>query len=110
MASTKLRLLFLLSLFPLISHAATSREIWDEQCAKCHGANGDGKTKTAKKLGIKDYTNPKVQSEFSDVGLLKNLMLGVAGENDAERMPAYKEKMTVAEAKELIAMIRSFRK
>jgi len=88
----------------------SARQSWDELCAKCHGANGEGKTKIGIKMRIKDYTAAKVQAEFTDVGLLKDLLLGVSGDKEAERMPAYKDKMTVAEAKELVALIRSFKK
>lgn len=109
---TKLRdwsVLLLLVLLPSVGMASSAQQNWDEQCAQCHGADGSGKTKTGVKRHIKDYTDPKIQELFSDSGLLKNLLLGIRDEGNADRMPAYKEKMTVAEAKELIALIRSFR-
>ena len=90
--------------------AFSAQQTWDEACAKCHGSTGDGKTKEASKRHIKDYTDPKVQEAFSDVGLLKNLLLGIRNESGEERMPSYKDKMTVPEAKELIVLIRSFKK
>ena len=89
---------------------ASSRENWDNHCAQCHGENGDGRTKAGVQRWIKDYTDPKVQAEFSDSGLLKNLLLGIRSEDGKERMPAYKEKLPVSEAKELVALIRSFKK
>ena len=102
--------LVLLILLPAWGHAATPQENWAEHCASCHGANGDGRTKEGLKLRTKDYTDPKVQEEFSDIGLLKNLMLGVGGEGNKERMPRFSAKLTPAEAKELIALIRSFKR
>jgi mono/diheme cytochrome c family protein len=90
--------------------AETAQKNWDDKCASCHGANGDGKTKQGVKLHIKDYTESKVQADFTDSGLLKNLLLGIAKENGVERMPGFKDKLTVAEAKDLIALIRTFKK
>ena len=103
-------LLLVATLLPVWGQAAAVQQNWDEHCASCHGATGDGKTKTGTKLHIKDYTSPKVQAEFSDTGLLKNILLGIDGENDAHRMPAFKDKLTPAEAKELVTLIRSFKK
>ena len=105
-----LALLLCLILTPTRGSEISARQSWDELCAKCHGPNGEGKTKIGVKMRIKDYTAAKVQAEFTDVGLLKDLLLGVSGEGDAERMPAYKDKLTAAEAKELVALIRSFKK
>lgn len=104
------KLILLLVLVPGAAYAAPVRENWDNLCAKCHGPNGEGNTKEGAKRTIKDYTNPKVQSEFTDAGLLKNLMLGIKSSSEEERMPSYKDKLTVAEAKELVALIRSFKK
>lgn len=96
--------------FASFSFGASANENWENLCAKCHGANGDGKTKEGRAARIKDYTDPKVQAGFSDSGLLKNLLLGIDTDDGKNRMPAYKEKLTAAEAKELIALIRSFKK
>ena len=110
-AFAALQLYLLIGAFvPATGIAASANENWSELCAKCHAEDGSGKTKMGIKLKSKDYTNPKVQEEFSDTGLLKNLLLGVAVEGDHDRMPAYKDKITVAEAKDLIALIRSFKK
>ena len=96
-------------IFPLAGLCASSQEHWDSLCAKCHGANGNGKTKEGVKLRIKDYTDPKVQAEFTDTGLLKNLLLGVSTEAGVERLPHYKDKLTIDEAKDLVALIRGFK-
>ncbi len=109
------RVLFLLILFgcPSIpSHGASVQENWSNLCLKCHGPYGDGKTKEGRRLRAKDYTDPKVQAAFSDSGLLRNLLLGVDNPDAADdgRMPSFKEKLSIGEAKELIILIRSFNK
>jgi len=99
-----------LALGPLGAIASTPKQIWDEQCASCHGLNGSGDTKEGRKRHIKDYADPKVQADFSDTGLLKDLLLGVASDDGTFRMPAFKDKLSGAEARELVALIRSFKK
>src|SRR5712691_4869820 len=46
--------------------AADAKENYDKNCAKCHGEDGKGKTKMGEKLGVKDYTDAKVQADMKD--------------------------------------------
>ena len=57
--------------------AADAKELWTKNCTKCHGDDGKGKTKMGEKLGIKDYTDPKVQDQFKDADLAKAIKEGV---------------------------------
>jgi len=95
---------------PLAAVASTPQQVWADLCVGCHGADGDGKTKEGIKLRIKDYTDPAVQAAFTDSGLLKNLLLGVGAKVDGDRMPSYKDKITIAEARDLVAFIRTLKK
>lgn len=103
-------LALILTLAPVLSHAAPASENWANRCAKCHGMTGNGQTKIGAQRFIKDYTDAKVQAQFTDAGLLKNLLLGVQTADGKERMPSFKDQLSVAEAKDLIALIRSFGK
>jgi mono/diheme cytochrome c family protein len=89
---------------PAIGFAADAKENWAQHCAKCHGADGAGQTTMGKKLKLKDYTDAKVQAGFKDEDLLKVTLEG------KEKMPAFKEKISAAEAKALVGVIRSFKK
>ena len=40
-----------------LSYAAPAAENWENNCTKCHGADGKGQTKVGKKLSLKDYTD-----------------------------------------------------
>src|SRR4051812_45784460 len=46
--------------------AADAKENWEKTCAKCHGPDGKGQTKMGQKMGIKDYTDAKVQIDLKD--------------------------------------------
>ena len=48
--------------------AAEAKDNWDTLCAKCHGADGKGQTKMGQKLGVKDFTDAKVQAAITDDG------------------------------------------
>ena len=46
--------------------AADAKEVFEKNCAKCHGEDGKGKTKMGEKLGVKDYTDAKEQDKMKD--------------------------------------------
>ncbi len=88
--------------------AADSKANWEEHCAKCHGADGKGQTKMGKKLGIRDYTDAKVQGEFTDADALKALMEGIKGKDGKLKMqPA--EELSDDDKKALVQFVRSLK-
>jgi cytochrome c6 len=90
------------------SHAAPATENWENLCTKCHGADGKGQTKVGKKLNLKDYTDAKVQAEMKDAAMEKAIGEGVfdAGK---EKMKAFKDEISAAEIKDLVAYVRKFK-
>lgn len=92
-----------------IALAAPVAENWENHCAKCHGADGKGQTKAGKKLNVKDYTDAKVQAEMKDEAMIKATADGVFDKAGKERMKAYKDELSAAEIKELVAYIRKFK-
>lgn len=79
-------------------------EVYAKNCASCHGKDGTGNTTMGKKSKAKDYTDAKVQASFTDAEALKVILEG------KEKMKGYKEKVTEAEAKELVKYVRAFKK
>ena len=107
----KLQLSLLSIAFLLASPAAfgDAAALYSKNCASCHGKDGKGDTKMGKKAGAKDYTDAKVQASFSDAEGLKAIKDGV-NKDGKEKMKAYGSKVSDAEAKELLAYIRAFKK
>lgn len=62
-----------------------------------------------KKLGVKDYRDAKVQAAFSDSEAEKAIMEGVKTDGK-QTMKPFKDKLSAADAKALVAHIRSLKK
>ncbi len=91
------------------ARAADAKEVYEKDCAKCHGVDGKGETKMGKKLGAKDYTSAKVQDEMKDEKAFKAIKEGLKDKEDKVLMkPA--EGLSDDEIKGLIKYMRSFKK
>jgi mono/diheme cytochrome c family protein len=92
-------------------HAADAKETWDKNCAKCHGEDGKGKTKMGEKLGVKDYTDAKVQADFKDDSMAKAIKEGVKEkDSDKVKMKAFGDTLSDDEIKALVAYVRGLKK
>jgi cytochrome c553 len=92
----------------LSARAADAKAIWVKDCAKCHGEDGKGKTKMGEKLGVKDYTDPKVQDAMKDDHMAKAIKEGIK-EDEKTKMKGFSE-LSDDEVKSLVAYIRSLKK
>src|SRR5436190_23710915 len=93
--------LALLAASALSARADDAKATYDKDCAKCHGADGKGQTKMGQKLGVKDYTDAKVQAEIKDEDAVKAIKAGVKDkEGKVVMKPA--EGIADADAKALV--------
>ena len=93
----------------LAAAAGDAKENYDKSCAKCHGKEGKGDTKMGAKLGVKDYTDAKVQDAMKDDAAFKAIKEGLKDKDDKVLMkPA--EDLADADIKALIAYMRAFKK
>jgi mono/diheme cytochrome c family protein len=89
--------------------AADAKENWDKNCKKCHGEDGKGKTKMGEKMGVKDYTDPKVQEGMKDEAMTKAIKEGVK-EGETTKMKAFGDVLSDDEIKALVKYVRDFKK
>ena len=88
--------------------AEDGKALYDKECAKCHGEDGKGQTKMGKKLGAKDYTDPKVQDALKDDAAVKAIKEGLKQDDKTLMKPA--EGLTDDQIKGLVAYVRTFKK
>jgi len=87
---------------------ADAKENWTTLCAKCHGAEGKGDTKIGAKMGVKDFSDAKVQAALTDDAAFKSLKEGLKS-GDKTLMKPF-EQLSDDEIKALVAHIRTFKK
>jgi mono/diheme cytochrome c family protein len=87
---------------------AKVKEVYEKECAKCHGTDGKGDTKMGKKLGAKDYTDPKVQDAMKDDAAFKAIKQGLKEKDKTLMKPT--EGLTDEQIKALVAYMRTFKK
>jgi mono/diheme cytochrome c family protein len=89
--------------------AAEAKANWDTQCAKCHGEDGKGQTKMGQKLGVKDFTDAKVQADMKDDAAAKAIKEGVKDADGKTVMKAF-DALSDDEVKGLVQYVRAFKK
>lgn len=80
---------------------ADAAATWNQHCASCHGKDGTGNTTMGKKLGVKDYTK---EQSFTDAAAATVIKDG------KDKMKGFKDKLSDADIKALVAYVRSLKK
>ncbi len=84
--------------WPLPPPSATPPKLYAKNCASCHGKDGTGDTTMGKKAEGQGLHRRQGQAWFTDAEGLKAILEG------KEKMKGYKDKVTEAEAKELVKL------
>ena len=80
---------------------ADGAALWAQHCASCHGKDGSGNTTMGKKLGLKDYSKSQGFSDAEATNVIKN---------GKGKMKTYKDKLSDADVRALVAWVRSLKK
>ena len=83
-------------------------QLWNVNCASCHGMDGKGQTMMGRMLGIKDLTDPKVQNSLTDAQAAKDIKEGIIV-NGQNKMKAFGDKFSDEQITNLVASVRSFK-
>jgi mono/diheme cytochrome c family protein len=84
--------------------AARAAKLFDDKCARCHGADGRGHTIIGGMLGVPDFTNERWWAKEKSEGRLVNSITNGKGD-----MPAFSKKLSRREISILAAHVRGFR-
>jgi len=93
----------------LSARADDAKTTYDKSCASCHGADGKGQTKMGQKLGIKDFTDAKVQADMTDAAATKAIKEGMKDADGKTLMKPF-DSLSDDDVKGLVAYIRTFKK
>ena len=99
----------MLAIGALTAGAAEAKKLYEEQCLKCHGADGKGQTKMGQKAGCKDYTDAKVQDALKDEAAIKAIKEGLK-DKEGKQVMKPSEGLSDADIKGLVAYMRAFKK
>jgi len=79
--------LSLILVLPAANAVETDRDLWDNRCANCHGADGKGSTKMGRRLHIVDLTDAPTQAKFTDAEAFNTIKRGRTDPQGKIRMP-----------------------
>ena len=80
-----------------------TRLIFKQNCVKCHGTEGRGKTVDGETTGAQDFTEQDWQQRVSVQRLLNSITHGRG------QMPAFGKKLSEEQIKSLAALVLTFR-
>ena len=81
---------------------------YQQQCARCHGADGSAVDADGKRLSGQDFTNAQWQRRTSDDQMVKTIL---KGKFFGLAMPSFKKSLTPEEARQMVTdIIRKSRK
>ncbi|HEV7797923.1 MAG TPA: cytochrome c [Pyrinomonadaceae bacterium] len=83
-------------------------ELFNSNCARCHGADGRSDTPLGHLLKAPDFTDPEWWKKNSSLTTTKTLRSIVARGKGG--MPGFQKKLTRSEINLLVERVRSFRK
>jgi cbb3-type cytochrome c oxidase subunit III len=80
------------------------RAIYAERCARCHGADGQGRTRLGETVEPPDLSDPAWQRGRSDARMIASVS------NGRGQMPAFKKKLSRQDIAASIAYVRTLKR
>ncbi len=84
--------------------SASAAELYDRNCASCHGKDGRAKTIKGKLKHARDLTDSTWQARVSDERIFNSII------NGKGKMPAYSKKLTEPQIDSLVGHVRALKK
>jgi mono/diheme cytochrome c family protein len=89
------------------ARADDGTQLWNINCASCHGKDGKANTMMGHMWQIKDLTDSKVQASFTDADATKAIKEGIT--ENGHKMKAFGDKLSDAQITNLVSHVRSFK-
>jgi mono/diheme cytochrome c family protein len=84
-------------------------EVFNKNCAACHGRDGKGETRAGQRAKVKDFTDAEYQKTIKDEEAFKSIKFG-RKDGDREVKKPFESKLSDEEIKALIKYVRTFAK
>jgi len=101
-------LAFVAGMAPRLAGAEEAKQLYDKQCASCHGPEGKGDGPAGKKLKTPPGDFAKTLQAMSDADIAKVIKEGGKAVGKAPTMPAYGAKLNDAQVQGLVQYIKRF--
>jgi mono/diheme cytochrome c family protein len=95
--------ILLAALIAVPAFAQAPGDLYKAKCAMCHGADGLAATTMGKNMKILSFKDPKMLSASDH-------QFFVSTKDGLNKMPAYKDKLTDQQIKDVISYIRTLQK
>jgi mono/diheme cytochrome c family protein len=95
-------------LFPVGGRASDVKEVYQQNCTKCHGADGKGQTTVGKKFKVPDFTDSAWQAKTSVSKIKEVIENGVKDKAGKELMKPYKDNLSPEEVNDLVQYVQKF--
>lgn len=100
-------LLGLAAISPAWGQETDAKELWSDNCMRCHGPDGRGDTRKGRQLRIKNLTSARVQSRLTEQRVEEAIAKGFRDNDGNERMPPFEEKLTESQRAALAAYVKT---
>ncbi|MCC2637583.1 MAG: cytochrome c family protein [Moraxellaceae bacterium] len=87
--------------------AEDGKTLYQDHCRKCHGSEGNARTARGYLYFARDFTRPAWQARRSDEEIFRIISEGPDGWSS---MPAYSKRLSDAERRALVKVVRDFGK
>ena len=83
---------------------SSGRELYQQNCARCHGADGQGQTELGKTYDVPNIADVGYQKKHSDAKISRKIVKGGGG------MPAFGKKLSQKDIAALTIYVRTLKK
>jgi cytochrome c oxidase cbb3-type subunit 3 len=80
------------------------REVYADKCARCHGSDGQGRTRMGETVEAPDLSDPAWQKARGDARMIASVA------NGRGQMPAFKKRLSRQDIAASIAYVRTLRR